>query len=58
MNDEKNSEERDKQASVDGFAHELIVVGLLMKKYQNVSKVDLPLSPYDVIITRIKGWVT
>lgn len=50
MNDEKNSQERGNQASVDGFAHELIVVGLLMKKYQNVSKVDLPLSPYDVII--------
>lgn len=38
------------QASVDGFAHEHIVAGILMKRYQNVSLVDLPLSPYDVII--------
>ncbi len=38
------------QASVNGFAHEHIVVGILMKKFQNVSLVDLPLSPYDVII--------
>lgn len=34
--------ERGRQASVDGFAHEHIVVGILMKKYQNVSLVDLP----------------
>ncbi|MCG9127101.1 hypothetical protein JT359_05800 [Candidatus Poribacteria bacterium] len=47
-----NSEERGRQASVDGFAHEHIVVGILMKKYQNVSLVDLPLSPYDIIIVR------
>ncbi len=45
-----NKEERGRQASVDGFAHEHIVVGILMKKYQNVSLVDLPLSPYDIII--------
>ena len=38
------------QASVDGFAHEHIVVGILMKRFQNVSLVDLPLSPYDIII--------
>lgn len=38
------------QASVDGFAHEHIVAGILMKRYQNVSLVDLPLSPYDIII--------
>jgi hypothetical protein len=38
------------EASVKGFAHEHIVVGLLMKKYQNVSLVDLPLSPYDIIV--------
>jgi len=48
----RSSEERGKQASIDGFAHEHIVVGLLMKKYQNVSLVDLPLSPYDIIIVR------
>ena len=45
-----NKEERGRQASVEGFAHEHIVVGILMKKYQNVSLVDLPLSPYDIII--------
>lgn len=47
MND---TTKKGKQASVDGFAHEHIAVGLLMKKYQNVSLVDLPLSPYDIII--------
>ena len=47
-----NNEEIGKQASIDGFAHEHIVVGILMKKYQNVSLVDLPLSPYDIIIAR------
>jgi len=46
----KESEEKGLQASVNGFAHEHIVVGILMKKYQNVSLVDLPLSPYDIII--------
>jgi hypothetical protein len=45
-----NSEKRGRQASVNGFAHEHIVVGILMKRYQNVSLVDLPLSPYDIII--------
>ena len=47
-----NTEARGRQASVDGFAHEHIVAGILMKKYQNVSLVDLPLSPYDIIIVR------
>mgnify|MGYP001479793531 CR=1 FL=1 len=47
-----NNEEIGKQASVDGFAHEYIVAGILMKRYQNVSLVDLPLSPYDIIIAR------
>lgn len=47
-----NTEKRGRQASVDGFAHEHIVVGILMKKYQNVSLVDLPLSTYDIIIVR------
>ena len=45
-----SKEDRGRQASVDGFAHEHIVVGVLMKRYQNVSLVDLPLSPYDIII--------
>lgn len=49
-----NAEARGRQASVDGFAHEHIVAGILMKKYQNVSLVDLPLSPYDIIIVRQK----
>ena len=50
-----NIAERDKQASVDGFAHEHIAVGILMKRYQNVSLVDLPLSPYDIIIVLKKS---
>ena len=44
--------EKGKQASIDGFAHEHIVVGILMKRYQNVSLVDLPLSTYDIVIVR------
>ncbi len=40
------------EGSVNGFAHEHIVAGILMKKYQNVSLVDLPLSPYDIVIVR------
>jgi hypothetical protein len=47
-----NTEDTGRQASIDGFAHEHIVVGILMKKYQNVSLVDLPLSTYDIIIVR------
>ena len=47
-----NIEEKGRQASVDGFAHEHIAAGILMKRYQNVSLVDLPLSPYDIIIVR------
>lgn len=47
-----NPEDRGRLASIEGFANEHIVVGLLMKKYQNVSLVDLPLSPYDIIIVR------
>ncbi len=43
-------EEKGRQASIDGFAHEHMVCGILMKRYQNVSLVDLPLSPYDIII--------
>ncbi len=49
------TEERGRQTSVDGFAHEHIVAGILMKKYQNVSLVDLPLSPYDIIVVRKKN---
>lgn len=45
-----DSGEKGLQASVNGFAHEHIVAGILMKKYKNVSLVDLPLSPYDIII--------
>lgn len=44
--------EKGKLASIDGFAHEHIVVGILMKKFQNVSLVDLPLSSYDIIIAQ------
>jgi len=46
------AEKRGRQASVDGFAHEHIVAGILMEKYQNISLVDLPLSTYDLIIVR------
>ncbi len=46
----KESENVGRQASIEGFANEHIAAGLLMKKYQNVSLVDLPLSPYDIII--------
>jgi len=45
-----DEEDRGRQASIDGFAHEHIVAGILMKKYRNVSLVDLPLSPYDIVI--------
>lgn len=45
-----DAEKKGRQASIDGFAHEHIVVGILMKKYQNVSLVDLRLSTYDIII--------
>lgn len=49
---EINREDIGRQASVEGFANELIVTGLLMKKYQNVSLVNLPLSTYDIIIVK------
>jgi len=42
--------EKGRQASIEGFANEHIALGILMKKYQNVSLVDLPLSSYDIII--------
>ena len=47
-----NRGERGKWASIEGFANEKIVCGLLMKRYGNVSLVDLPLSPYDIILVR------
>lgn len=43
------------QASVEGFANEHITAGILMKRYKNVSLVDLPLSPYDIIIVFKRG---
>lgn len=52
IEDNQNKTDIGKQASIDGFAHEHIVVGILMKKFQNVSLVDLPLSSYDIIIAR------
>lgn len=51
--DEKNNLDRNelgKKAAVDGFAHELILTGILMKRYLNVSLVDLPLSEYDILV--------
>lgn len=47
-----DSEERGRQASIEGFANEKIICGLLMKRYGNVSLVDLPLSPYDIVIAK------
>ncbi len=47
-----NREKTGLQASIDGFANEKIACGILMKRYANVSLVDLPLSPYDIIIVR------
>jgi hypothetical protein len=47
-----NSESRGRQASIEGFANEKIVCGFLMKRYGNVSSVELPLSPYDIILVR------
>lgn len=43
-------EEIGRQAAIEGRANEHIAAGILMKKYQNVSLVDLPLSPYDIVI--------
>jgi hypothetical protein len=36
------------------FDHEHIAAGILMKRYGNVSLVDLPLSPYDIVIVNKK----
>jgi hypothetical protein len=47
---QNNRAQRGLQASVEGFAHEHIAAGILMKRYKNVSLVDLPLSPYDIVI--------
>jgi len=44
------AERRGRQAAISGFAHEHIVAGILMKRYGNVSLVDLPLSPYDIVV--------
>lgn len=44
------TEETGRRGAVEGFANEHIAVGILMKRYQNVSLVDLPLSHYDIII--------
>ncbi|MGD0780485.1 MAG: hypothetical protein ABR954_06900 [Dehalococcoidales bacterium] len=47
-----NPEERGRKAATSGFAHEHITAGILMKHYGNVSLVNLPLSPYDIVIVR------
>ncbi|MGD8455490.1 MAG: hypothetical protein PVF83_03820 [Anaerolineales bacterium] len=44
-----------REAAVHGASHEHIVAGILMKKYGNVSLVDLPLSSYDIILQRGGG---
>jgi|LSQX01.1.fsa_nt_gb hypothetical protein len=43
-------QKRGLQAASDGFAHELIAAGLLMKRYMAVSLVDFPLKQYDIIL--------
>jgi len=51
--DDKNNLDRNelgKKAAVDGFTYELILAGILMKRYLNVSLVDLPLSEYDILV--------
>jgi len=50
-----NKQNKGREAAVKGFAHEHIVAGILMKLYQNVSLVDLPLSSYDLIIVLKKN---
>jgi hypothetical protein len=52
MTEAEEKEKRGLDAAVSGFAHEHITVGILMKRYHNVSLVDLPLSPYDIVIVR------
>lgn len=37
-------------ALTETFANKHIVTGILMRKYQNVSLIDLPLRPYDLIV--------
>ena len=48
----EDREKTGRQASIEGFANEKILCGVLMKRYGNVSLVDLPLSPYDIVIVR------
>ena len=50
-----DKEKSGREAAAKGFAHEHIVAGILMKRYQNVSLVDLPLSSYDLIIALKKN---
>jgi len=45
-----DAEQRGRADAIKGFAHEHIAAGILMKRYGNVSLVDLPLSPYDIVI--------
>jgi hypothetical protein len=45
-----DAEKRGRDAAISGFAHEHITAGILMKRYGNVSLVNLPLSPYDIVI--------
>ena len=44
-----------KDAAVAGFANELVVLSMLITKYPNSSKVDMPLASYDIIIERTVG---
>lgn len=47
-----DAEKRGRDAAISGFAHEHITAGILMKRFGNVSLVDLPLSPYDIVIVK------
>ena len=51
----ESNKEKGREAAAKGFANEHIVAGILMKQYQNVSLVDLPLSSYDLIIVLKKN---
>ena len=47
---EEEKSETGRKASIEGFANELIACGILMKEFNNVSLVNLPLSTYDIVI--------
>lgn len=46
--------DKGRQSSVNGFAHQHIVAGILMKKYERVSLAGSPLLSYDLLIGLIQ----